>query len=439
MQKTDSKESLNHKNNDETEPMEYFLNDDCVESILRLLPLTDLFSTALVSKQFKRVTLRVFKYKFKGKFELPKNDKTMNMTKLCKIFDVFGKEMTEIKMSPSFCHWTDEYSQQDIIEQIVIKCNQKNNKLKTLKLSHFWSIHRAFDLLKNFFKTLENIDLIHVTIPGTILNMLMQFTSAKRINFYLCTAAYYIDTIYIPKVNENLQILDIRCSQLLYVYDLLIVVHKSFPNLKQFSFHVVGPTHMNGESRNNLLNIAKLKNLQHLSINVGYYSLDKIFEKLATNKIPLITLKFTNALVYENTVYYISKMENLQELYCFSGFGFTIDDLHQLVESLKYLKILSCVSTLMSVEEMIRIIEKTSTLQHGEFRLGNDQYFNRNNHLNLVNVIKRRPEKNTLRLTIHRSGLFPFYREEKQLLDKETNNPLLSIDRILRTYNSIFW
>lgn len=420
------------------------MNDDCVEAIIRKMSFKDLISTVRVSKQFKRVSQLVFRSKFR-KLHLSNQIKRLNIRKMRTIFKSFGHLMEEFRTASNFYPYFNKIMQIELIKHIKKYCSRKGYKLETLELRYFYNIDRHLNDLQRIFKHLKEINLEYTIIPGSLKHLLNKLPNAKYVTLNNCSpllGEYNSSKAPCKSVeinmNLNLEKLHLRCRQDVNIVDILADIDRAFPNIRDLRFEILGIKDMSRDYGEKLRNIAKLKQLEALDIDLQFREASPLMRDMAENKVRLKILKWRYTYMSEGTMEDLYKLTGLEELYFFNLHSPEPFDMMAIASNLTNLRIVSITAKQISIETLTKIIGKLKNLSHGEFEIQRNEIWTADNFGKLIETIRKQGKNFKTKLSLHTVSHNLHPPTEHLFLQSQRFNPYVSINRYFNRTRSIF-
>lgn len=399
------------------------LNDDCLGEIIQHLDVIDLCSVTRVCKQFRQLAELYFKRKFSEfDFSTVFAGRLISNEEASKVLRSFGHMIVSVTVSREVFHNHDTvgHAEEGLLKDIV-ECCGKNVHTLTLRNFHFTS--DAVDALNMLFKSLQSLSLVGCVVAVGCVFYLSNFSSLTSLKISKtrdCSYAlmdvfpalqhFLLKDVSIPSnivvilqhfivTHKQLELLEItQCGRI--SSNILRSIGKYLENVTYLRFHgsLIEGSEPNEQIQNNILHLAKLKNLQRFVWNCKFLSIGNLLAKIVSNKITLKFLSFGLGLVDDETIKAIKKMKDLENL-CFKG----TDRLenHHLVEIAKEMPQLKEIHLWwqrnISFDILKEVLRHTKQLHH--LWICSEKYrFDRTLYNDILNIVKQR--QNGIKLTI---------------------------------------
>lgn len=414
-----------------------FLNDDCVLEILQYVSIKTLIRVSKVSLQFNRLAQIIFRKKFRT-FAYHRQ-KGLDQREVELMLNEFGHLLENLSLKPVIQHWYTTGLQNKIIKSIEKNCSTTENHLKTLELHDFYA-NDAFYLLQNAFLWLEKVEITFCAIPYSILQLINKLPRVKELKLVeplLLLSATTISQNNVIKLNPNLEKLYMECYSF-KLYDFIPVIDISYPNISELTLRMELSVFAAFKS-DNLMRIANLKKLKKLDLDIEILDISKLLMKFVENGIDLTHLYIRRVRHLRESIIYLCKLNNIEELFLAYSFNMTVHNIHTIANSLKQLKLLSVMNIEVTSLDVINIINVAEKLRRAEFILTPNGAFDSYSCIQMKNRIKTHNLGEKFELMIHKGGFHSMFTGDLTEMRSEEFCKYLSISRHYNAFYSVLF
>lgn len=409
-----------------------FLNDDCLLKILSYLRVPELNSTVQVSRQFQNISQYTVKMRH-GDMNL-KEYSQINLNKFETLLENFSGYLLSLAIDVNVFPSLDNNREKKIIELLSKHFSNSMHSLNKLSLEYFKKLE-LIDIIELLpvVRTISNFKLHQVDIPLTIPELLTHLKHLNELSITYCRPSGPIFmTIFEPRdFTTNITKLNLTGNEHLLALYLLKKIHIYFPQIRELTFYMV----LQGEHfsrqlefKKDILQIAELRMLQKLSIDMEFNTITPLLQGFIRNNVRIIDMDINFAQIDNLTINSLMQLQTLTSLRLYGIQNINrkfILDIGNCLINLKSIQTNVC----MSIKTLTQFVNSAKRIEQIDIKMHSKYVFNNQNYRNLLLASKNRLHPTKLLIRIRNSDGEPITVREKIILKRAKENESLTIIR----------
>lgn len=411
------------------------LNDDCLEEIIKHLPLKDIIIASDVSQQFRRVAQEVVKTK-RSRIRL-KDIYPETTLPCCEHFlEIFGSVLKGFSIDAiSLQYQVREWK----FLKLMLEHFSQECRLEELELENFYGLSiPTLNMFSPIFVKLKKLSLIRVSLPITVPFLIQQWPNIKDLSLVYCHKAderSKATTRLLPHYPLNFQSkikkLELMRNSYIQILPMAAEASNIFTELEELSVHPAlygEPIAYQLNFLPTMISLTKIHTLKALKVDLEFKNMT-IFLEAVANELPLLqTLEISYASYHQSSIDQFHKLKNLQNLRLFSIHGLKKHHIKPIVRGLPSLTTLS-IHCRINMRTLIHIVRETPKLILLDVEMHSKYTITKQTLERLLNILKLQQRTERLCIKIYNQNIKPMTTKEVKIVNDHRENPFLHITR----------